>query len=81
MDIKPTLLLAAALFLISAPQPDSRAVAEITRNFIVPTDERALQAAELEARAEAAEPRTGEQAELEPETLPTTPAEEPQPES
>lgn len=46
-DGKLTLLLATALFLASAPQPDSRTIAEITANFIVPTDERALQAAEL----------------------------------
>jgi hypothetical protein len=45
-DLKPTLLLATALFLASAPEPDSRTVAEMTANFIVPRDERALQAAE-----------------------------------
>lgn len=45
-DTKPTLLLATALFLISAPQPDSRTIAELTHNFIVPVDERALQASE-----------------------------------
>jgi len=46
-DGKLTLLLATALFLVSAPEPDSRTIAEMTRNFIVPVDERALQAAEL----------------------------------
>jgi len=50
MDIKPILLLAMALFLVSAPDPDSRAIAEMTANFIVPSSERALQAAELSER-------------------------------
>lgn len=52
MDTKPTVLLAMALFLVSAPDPDSRAVAEMTANFIVPADEFALQAAELGDRRE-----------------------------
>ena len=46
MDLKPIMLLALALFLASAPQPDSRTVAEMTRDFIVPPDEFALLAAE-----------------------------------
>jgi len=66
VNIKPTLLLAAALFLMSAPEPDSRAVAEMTRNFIVPTDERALQAAELDPQARAAESPSIEQPAREP---------------
>ena len=52
MDIKPVLVLAMALFLVSAPDPDSRAIAEMTANFIVPSDERALQAAEPVERRE-----------------------------
>ena len=52
MDIKPILLLAMALFLVSAPDPDSRAVAEMTANFIVPSQEHALQAAEINERRE-----------------------------
>ena len=56
-DGKLTLLLATALFLVSAPQPDSRTIAEMTANFIVPTDERALQAAELARPLPASESR------------------------
>ena len=52
MDIKPTVLLAMAIFLVSAPDPDSRAIAEMTANFIVPSDAHALQAAELGERRE-----------------------------
>jgi len=47
--MKSILLLAAAFFLISAPAPDSATIAEMTANFIVPTDEFALQASELPA--------------------------------
>lgn len=35
-DIKPTLLLALAIFMVSAPNPDAEAIAEITGGFIVP---------------------------------------------
>ena len=45
--VKTILLLATTLFLISAPQPDSATIAEMTANFIVPMDERALQASEF----------------------------------
>lgn len=34
--MKSTMLLAVALFLISAPAPDANDIAEITSNFIVP---------------------------------------------
>lgn len=54
MDIKPTILLAMALFLVSAPEPDSRAIAEMTANFIVPSDQHALQAAEIADRRDIA---------------------------
>ena len=42
--MKNTLLLATALFLISAPSPDSNDIAEMTSNFIVPQDIPGLQA-------------------------------------
>lgn len=45
-DLKPTLLLALFLFLISAPQPDSQTVAEMTQNFVVPSKEHQLRAAD-----------------------------------
>jgi hypothetical protein len=44
--MKSTILLAAALFLISAPAPDSGDIAEITSNFIVPEEAPGLSAAE-----------------------------------
>jgi hypothetical protein len=43
---KPTLLLGLAFFLASAPNPDSKAVAEMTANFIVPQHSYSLEAAE-----------------------------------
>ncbi len=62
-DLKPTLLLALMLFLISAPSPDAQTVMEATHNFIVPKQELSLQASvettapaedlEVEANAEA----------------------------
>ena len=62
-DLKPTLLLALMLFLISAPSPDAQTVMEATHNFIVPKQELSLQASiettaaaqdlEVEADAEA----------------------------
>ena len=45
-QVKNTLLLATALFLISAPAPNSNDIAEITSNFIVPQDVPGLQASE-----------------------------------
>jgi hypothetical protein len=45
-EVKSILLLATALFLISAPTPDSKDIAEMTSNFIVPQDVPGLQAAE-----------------------------------
>ena len=53
-DIKPTLLLALAFFMASAPNPDSDAVAEMTANFIVPQNQHALHASELPLRPEEA---------------------------
>ena len=62
-DLKPTLLLALMLFLISAPSPDAQTVMEATHNFIVPKQELSLQASvettavaedlEVEANADA----------------------------
>ena len=53
-DLKPTLLLALAFFMVSAPNPDSAVIAEMTANFIVPKNEYPLQAAELATRPEEA---------------------------
>ena len=52
---KPTLILALAFFMISAPNPDADAVAEMTANFIVPKNEFVLNADELVARPEDAQ--------------------------
>lgn len=52
-DLKPTLLLAMAFFMASAPNPDSAVIAEMTANFIVPKNEFPLQAAELTRPEEA----------------------------
>ena len=46
-DIKPTLLLALAFFMVSAPNPDAEAIAEITGGFIVPEHAYTLSADEL----------------------------------
>ena len=45
-DLKATLLLALFLFLLSAPQPDSQTIAEMTHNFIVTGQDHNLQAAD-----------------------------------
>jgi hypothetical protein len=55
-DLKPTLLLALLLFLISAPSPDAQTVMEATQNFIQPAQEVGLQAS-VEARTATAESR------------------------
>jgi hypothetical protein len=52
---KPTLILALAFFFASAPNPDAEAVAEMTANFIVPSNQYNLQASELAGRPEHAE--------------------------
>jgi len=56
-DLKPTLLLAMAFFMASAPNPDSAVIAEMTANFIVPKHEYPLQASELTTRPEVASVR------------------------
>ncbi|KAA9130810.1 hypothetical protein F3N42_10585 [Marinihelvus fidelis] len=52
-DLKPTLLLALAIFLASAPNPDSDAIKEMTANFIVPKHDSALQASEIKPEVDA----------------------------
>ena len=52
-DIKPTLLLALAFFMVSAPNPDAEAIAEITGGFIVPEHAFLLSADELRGPEEA----------------------------
>jgi Skp family chaperone for outer membrane proteins len=52
-DIKPTLLLALAIFMVSAPNPDAEAIAEITGGFIVPEHAFPLSADELRRPEEA----------------------------
>ena len=44
--MKPTILLAITLFLISAPAPDSNDIAELTSNFLVPQEVPGLLASE-----------------------------------
>jgi len=44
--LKPTLVLTTLLFLIAAPTPDSRDIAEMTANFIVPVNQSGLMAAD-----------------------------------
>ncbi len=46
-DLKPTLLLALMIFLISAPAPDRDVIMEASQNFIVPNQETSLQASDL----------------------------------
>jgi len=52
---KPTLILALAFFMVSAPNPDSDAIAEMTANFIVPKNEFALNANDRALRPEEAQ--------------------------
>ena len=44
--LKPTLILTTLVFLIFAPVPDSRDIAELTANFLVPTSHSVLLASE-----------------------------------
>ena len=44
--LKPTLILTTLIFLIFAPVPDSRDIADLTANFLVPTSYSVLQASE-----------------------------------
>lgn len=49
--MKATLLLALAIFLVTAPAPDAETVKEMTANFVVLESEDALQAAQETARS------------------------------
>ena len=51
--MKSTILLTTALFLASAPTPDSKTISELSAGFLAPTDERGLMAAELEPKLKA----------------------------
>ena len=42
--LKPTLVLTTLLFLLVAPAPDSRDIAEMTGNFLVPSSNSGLMA-------------------------------------
>ena len=44
--LKPTLILTTLLFLMIAPAPDSRDIAEMTANFLVPTSHSVLLASD-----------------------------------
>jgi len=44
--LKPTMILTTLLFLILAPAPDSRDIAEMTANFLVPTSQSVLLASD-----------------------------------
>ena len=49
-SLKPTLILTALLFLLVAPAPDSRDIAEMTSNFLIARDNSGLMAAEEPAK-------------------------------
>ena len=44
--LKPTMILTTLLFLMFAPAPDSRDIAEMTANFLVPTNHSVLLASD-----------------------------------
>lgn len=46
--MKSTILLTTAIFLASAPAPDSKTIAELSADFLSPADEKGLMAAEPE---------------------------------
>jgi len=46
IDMKPTILLTTALFLASAPSPDSEVISEISAGFLSLTDTHGLLASE-----------------------------------
>lgn len=48
---KPTIILAIAIFMASAPNPDAEAIAEMTANFIVAKNTHALQASDQPVQA------------------------------
>lgn len=50
--MKSTILMTTAIFLASAPAPDSKTVAEISAGFLAPSIETALAAAEIPSAAQ-----------------------------
>jgi len=50
--MKSTILLTTALFLMSAPSPDSKSVSEMSGGFLVGTDETGLMASEASIGAQ-----------------------------
>lgn len=50
--MKSTILLSTALFLASAPSPDSKAISEISAGFLVITENIGLMASEAESSTE-----------------------------
>ena len=50
--MKSTILLSTALFLASAPSPDSKAISEISAGFLVITENIGLMASEAEISTE-----------------------------
>jgi hypothetical protein len=46
-DMKSTILLTTALFLASAPSPDSKAISELSAGFLSPASDQGLMAAGL----------------------------------
>ena len=50
--LKPTLILTTLLFLLVAPVPDSRDIADMTANFMVPNDHYGLLASAEPVKSE-----------------------------
>jgi len=49
--MKSAILMTTAIFLVSAPAPDSKAISEMSAGFISPSSETALSAAEIAPNA------------------------------
>ena len=67
--MKPVILMALTLFLISAPAPDAGDIAEITSNFIVPDSIPGLQAGQQTTRNPVSKPGENLQLSATSETL------------
>ena len=50
--MKSIILMTTAIFLVSAPSPDSKTIAEISAGFLSPSSETALAAAEVTPKAQ-----------------------------
>lgn len=50
--LKPTLILTTLLFLLVAPVPDSRDIADMTANFLIPNDNSGLLASAEPVKSE-----------------------------